>query len=164
VFDRLLRTIAWTQKDFADFLEDHAVDLVALKSPEITEDATNTINYKAAIQAARTITLDTAKSRSQEIGNFSASASAMEKVSAKVDHGMPQYLKLAGAAYLGCSSFMEVPVYVAVGLRTGDDKIGFSTRIIGLESIREQIAARLKAEAIKATSSAEVLTGQFKSG
>lgn len=164
VFERLLRTNAWTQKDFAEFLEDHAVDLVALKSPSVSESADNTINYTTAIQAARTITLESAKNRTQEIGSFSASASAMEKVSAKVEHGMPQYLKLAGAAYLGSSSFMEVPVYVAVGLRTGDDKIGFSTRIMGLESIREQIAARLKDEAIKATTSAEVLTGQFHAG
>lgn len=145
----------WEQKQFTDFLEDFAVELSALGADQ------QKIEHSTAIQAARNITLDTARNRTQMVDSFSASNSAMEKVSAKTDHGLPHYLQLVSPAYLGDASFMAIQVLVAIGIVTGGEKLGYSTRIIGAQQIRLQTAAAMRNLAIQATSAAEVLTGTF---
>jgi uncharacterized protein YfdQ (DUF2303 family) len=155
-FAALQKTTRWTQTQFAEFLEDYAMDLTALDSQG------GHIPMARAIQAVRAITVTSAKSRTQEAGNFSAGNSAMESVSAKTDHGMPATLELLVPAYQGSDRFMDVPVTVALGTTTGDDKLGIVSRIVSPENIRLR-TAQIVAELAKESGEKRVQLGYFSS-
>ncbi|MFZ7282503.1 DUF2303 family protein [Avibacterium avium] len=119
------------QRTFSDWLEDWGDYITAYTDDEEKMSLTN------AVQAVRKITLDYARNEDHEVGDFSASRSAMESVEAKSKLQLPKYFVFNTVTYkcLACQAFT-----LRLSILTGGDKPVLVARLIKAEQIQEAIA------------------------
>lgn len=124
-------SIKWDQRKFSDWLEDWG-DFIT----PYTEDE-EAMSLTAAVQAVRKITLDYARNENHEVGDFSASKSAMESVEAKSKLQLPKYFVFNCHTYKGLSSQAFT---LRLSILTGGSEPILVARLIKAEQLHEAIA------------------------
>ena len=121
------------QREASDFIEDWSEYLAVFDK---TGDEISTV---AAVKAIRSITLESARSMTKEVGDFSEEMTASEKIEAKHDGAgsLPAFLNFTFVPYLG---FEPRAFQVRISVLTGGNLPVFSFRITQLEDQLEGIA------------------------
>lgn len=132
-----------SQKDLAEWCEDWA--------PFITfcDADNNAIELKRGISAIRNLTIEASRKEDHNTQNFSASKSALEKIEARSEHGVPAGLEFNCVPYdgLNAQSFD-----CRLSILTGESAPKLVVRVRRLESRQQDIAAEFRA----------MLTDRFK--
>jgi len=129
-------TLQTKQRDLAEWIEDWK-DYIQV----VDENGTNMDIIKAST-AIRNITIEAIAKKGSEIKNFGESKSAMESIDAKSEDGpMPAWI------IFECKPFEDLPeraFHSRISISTGHDTPRFTTRIVQLDAIKEEIANDFK--------------------
>lgn len=123
------------QREASDFIEDFAEFMI------IATDSGESMTIAQAANAINKITIESARSLSSEIGDFSSSMSAMEREEIKGAEKFPSKIKFTCVPYLGLDA-REFTLKISV--LTGGDRPKLSFRIMQLEPQQEDIAEEFK--------------------
>lgn len=141
------------QKAFSDWLEDWAPNLAA-----VDKDGAK-IEARKAVGAIRSITVEQARKSEHNVGDMSASRSAMDAIEAKSSEGLPAEFQFTCSPFEGLSSRTIV---LRLAVLTGGDKPVLRLRWIGEEQLREDLAVEFKQTVSEAIGgSAKLTIGSF---
>lgn len=129
------------QRALGDWLEDWK-DFIQV----IDEDGKDMETHKA-VSAIRSITIEAIKKKGSEIKNFGESKSSIESIDAQTADGpMPAWI------IFDCKPYEDLPerkFHSRININTGGDTPRFTTKIVQLEAIQEEIANDFKNLLIK---------------
>lgn len=125
----------YSQRDAAEFIEDWADFLV------IATESGEALTAAQAAQALSKMTIDSARQLKSEVGNFSESMSAMERVDVANAERMPANITFTCTPYIGLDKREFV---LRVSILTSGDKPKVVFRIVSLEIHKEDIANEFK--------------------
>lgn len=144
------------QKALSDWLEDWAPNVSAFDSQE------SSIHLSRAVGAIRSITIEQASKREHQVGDMSASRSAMDAIEAKSSQGLPAFFTFRCAPYEGLG---QRTITLRLAVLTGGDKPVLILRWIGEEQLREDLAIEFKkVVAEKVGEDATLVIGRFHLG
>lgn len=123
------------QREASDFIEDFSEFMV------IATDSGESMTTAQAANAINKITIESARSMSSEIGDFSSNLSAMEREEVKGAEKFPSKIKFTCVPYLGLDAREFV---LKVSVLTGGERPKLSFRIMQLEPQQEDIAEEFK--------------------
>lgn len=124
-----------SQKDTANFIEDWA-DLISIET-----GSGEPMTIAQASNALTSMTIESARQLKSEVGDFSESLSAMERVEVANKGKMPSRLKFICLPYLGLA---KRELNIRLSILTGGNRPEVSLRIVGLEPLQEDIAEEFK--------------------
>ncbi len=124
------------QKGAGDFIEDWADNI------EIIDASGEGMTPTAASNAIRNLTIESARSLTSTVDDYSESMSAMERIEAQHKERLPSLIRFTCVPYLHLKP-REFSFRVSV--LTGGDRPTLSLRLIKLEEMKEQIADEFKA-------------------
>lgn len=119
------------QRDFAEFLEDWAPQVVFF------DDSNTVIEPKKALAAVRKLTIESVQRVQTEQNSLSANRSTFEQVGATSLEPIPVRLVFSCIPYYGLN---ERSIGVRVGVVTGGKDPAFTARIINREGLDEELA------------------------
>lgn len=124
------------QKQLSDWLEDwkDSITAVGIDGEPLTA--------MAAAAAVRKITIEASRKMENEVGDFNAHMSAMEKIEATSAMIMPAIVNFKCKPY---SDLIEREFVLRVSILTGDDKPVLVMRVLQLEAVQEEITEEFKA-------------------
>ncbi len=126
------------QRSLIDYLEDWAAIIQPVHDGEVTD-------IPSAITAIRRVDIKRAREISSTQGDFSVSASAMESIEARSGKGLilPEQFDLTLSVY---NYTRPVKCTVRMTLSASDDAPAFRLRVIGMESLVQQVEDDLEQE------------------
>jgi len=130
-----LNGLKLNQRDSIDFIEDFS-DFISVVS-----NTGEAMTVGQAVNSISKITIESARSMTSEMGDFSESLSAMEKAEIKGANKFPHILKFTCAPYLGLE---KREFEIKISYLTGGEKPALSFRVMQLEPHQEDIANEFK--------------------
>lgn len=139
------------QQAFIDYLEDWSGEVDAVRGDEVLPKG-------RAIAAVRRCEIKSSSSSTHEVGDFVASKSAFADIEAKgAAESMPTHLVLREPVYVGTE---PREIVAKIGIVPHDDAPAFRLRILGMERIREEIAAEVEERLRKELKGVDVFVGE----
>jgi len=144
-FSRLLSVNGerFNQKEAANFIEDWGDFIV------VSTSSAEAMTIAQAANAITKLTIESARSLTSEMDDFSEHMSAMERVEVKNKDKMPSNIDFTCVPYGGLD---ERKFQIKLSVLTGGDKPQVSLRIVKLEQHKEDIIEEFK----------EILVGKFE--
>lgn len=138
-----------SQKEAGEFIEDWS-DYITVSSHN-GED----MPVIAAVKALQDLTIESAREVTSKVSDLGASMTAMERIEAKNKELFPSNIIFACKPYAGLSMYS---INIRVGILTGDDKPKIVFRIVGLESLLEEMAEEFKDLVVEQTKDLKLKT------
>lgn len=124
-----------SQQDLAEWLEDWAPHLQAYADNE-------PLNIVQAVAGIRKMTIKATSQRDSNVGDFSASRSAMDEIEARSQETLPTRFEFKTAPFEG---LQEATINLRLSVITGSDAPILKLRWVGEEAQRESFAHEFKA-------------------
>ena len=137
-----------SQKDASEFIEDWADNITSI----FTKDGDGMTPAQAA-NALRNLSIEAAREINSQVGDFSESASIMERVEAKNQSLLPSEIRFSCIPYNGLK---ERTFKLRASILTGDEKPTLVFRVLQLEGTEEDIAAEFKDKLANASGGLEL--------
>lgn len=140
------------QKVLSDWLEDwkEVISVVGIDGEALTA--------MQAAAAVRKITIEASRKMENEVGDFNAHMSAMEKIEATSSMVMPSMVEFTCKPY---RDLKERKFTLRVSILTGGDKPVLVMRLLQLEAIQEEITEEFKALIVDSLKDKECVTKTF---